>query len=54
MTYIVKTNQLTKVYEGNEVVANVNLHVKKGEIYGFFGSQWCRENDSNENVNKPY
>ncbi len=37
MTYIVKTNQLTKVYEGKEVVSDVNMHVKKGEIYGFLG-----------------
>lgn len=37
MTYIVKTNQLTKVYEGKEVISAVNMHVKKGEIYGFLG-----------------
>lgn len=37
MTYIIKTNQLTKVYEGKEVVSNVNMHVRKGEIYGFLG-----------------
>lgn len=35
MTYIVKTNQLTKVFDGKEVVSAVNMHVKKGEIYGF-------------------
>jgi ABC-2 type transport system ATP-binding protein len=37
MTYIVKTNQLTKVYDGKEVVSAVNMNVKKGEIYGFLG-----------------
>ncbi|MFJ7408186.1 MULTISPECIES: ABC transporter ATP-binding protein [unclassified Lysinibacillus] len=37
MAYIVKTNQLTKVYDGNEVVSTVNMHVKRGEIYGFLG-----------------
>ena len=37
MTYIIQTNQLTKNYHGNEVVSNVNMHVKKGEIYGFLG-----------------
>ncbi len=37
MTYIVKTNQLTKVFDGKEVVSAVNMHVKKGEIYGFLG-----------------
>ncbi|KEK26444.1 ABC transporter ATP-binding protein [Bacillus gaemokensis] len=37
MTYILKTNQLTKVLQGKEVVSGVNMHVKKGEIYGFLG-----------------
>ncbi|WP_203362960.1 ABC transporter ATP-binding protein [Bacillus sp. REN10] len=37
MSYIVKTNQLTKVFNGKEVVSGVNMHVKKGEIYGFLG-----------------
>ncbi|MFF3099940.1 ABC transporter ATP-binding protein [Viridibacillus arvi] len=37
MSYILKTNQLTKVLEGNEVVSGVNMHVKQGEIYGFLG-----------------
>ena len=37
MTYIIQTNHLTKNYEGKTVVSNVNLHVKKGEIYGFLG-----------------
>lgn len=37
MTYILRTNQLTKVFEGKEVVSGVNMNVKKGEIYGFLG-----------------
>lgn len=37
MTYIIKTNRLTKVLQGKEVVSGVNMHVKKGEIYGFLG-----------------
>jgi len=37
MSYIVKTNNLTKVYNGREVVVGVNMHIKKGEIYGFLG-----------------
>lgn len=37
MTYILKTNQLTKAFKGREVVSKVNMHVKKGEIYGFLG-----------------
>ncbi|AVK84266.1 bacitracin ABC transporter ATP-binding protein [Lysinibacillus sp. B2A1] len=37
MTYIIQTNNLTKIYQEKEVVSNVNMHVKKGEIYGFLG-----------------
>ncbi|MEK4246696.1 ABC transporter ATP-binding protein [Psychrobacillus sp. FSL K6-2684] len=37
MSYILKTNHLTKVFEGREVVSSVNMHVQKGEIYGFLG-----------------
>lgn len=38
MTYLIQTNRLTKVYGGKEVVSEVSMHVKKGEIYGFLGS----------------
>lgn len=34
---IVQTNQLTKIIDGKELVKDVNIHVKKGEIYGFLG-----------------
>ncbi|MFF5996908.1 ABC transporter ATP-binding protein [Lysinibacillus sp. KU-BSD001] len=37
MTYIIQTNNLTKIYQGNAVVSNVNMHVKKGEVYGLLG-----------------
>ncbi|MTI68551.1 MAG: ABC transporter ATP-binding protein [Firmicutes bacterium] len=37
MTYAIKTYNLTKVFDGKEVVSDVNLRVKKGEIYGFLG-----------------
>lgn len=37
MTYIIQTNNLTKIYQGKEVVSHVNMNVKKGEIYGFLG-----------------
>ena len=37
MQNIIQTNQLTKTIDGKELVKNVNLHVKKGEIYGFLG-----------------
>jgi ABC-2 type transport system ATP-binding protein len=37
MSYIIQTSRLTKAYKGTEVVSNVNMHIKKGEIYGFLG-----------------
>lgn len=37
MPYILQTNHLTKTIDGKELVSGVNLHVKKGEIYGFLG-----------------
>ena len=37
MEYILQTTNLTKVYSGKEVVSKVNLHVRKGGIYGFLG-----------------
>jgi len=37
MKYILQAKNLTKVYGNKEVVSNVNLHVRKGEIYGFLG-----------------
>ncbi|WHY77958.1 ABC transporter ATP-binding protein [Neobacillus sp. WH10] len=37
MSYILTTNNLTKVFHGKEVISQVNMNVKKGEIYGFLG-----------------
>lgn len=37
MNYIIETHDLKKIYKDKPVVNNVNLHVKKGEIYGFVG-----------------
>ncbi len=34
---VLSTNNLCKVYNGKNVVDNVSLNVKKGEIYGFVG-----------------
>ncbi len=35
MSDILKTIQLSKTIGGKELVKNVNIHVIKGEIYGF-------------------
>jgi ABC-2 type transport system ATP-binding protein len=37
MDYVVQTNGLTKTVKGKTLVSNVNLQIKKGEIYGFLG-----------------
>lgn len=37
MPNILQTNQLTKTIDGKELVKKVNIHVNKGEIYGFLG-----------------
>ena len=37
MPDLIQTNQLTKTIDGKDLVKNVNIHVKKGEIYGFLG-----------------
>lgn len=37
MPYILQTNQLTKTIGGKDLVRDVNLHIEKGQIYGFLG-----------------
>lgn len=37
MSYILQTSRLTKTIGGKELVNGVDIHVKKGEIYGFLG-----------------
>lgn len=37
MPYILRTVNLTKAFDGKEAVSNVNMNIKKGEIYGFLG-----------------
>lgn len=37
MEYIMETRDLVKSYKNRTVVDAVNIHVKKGEIYGFVG-----------------
>lgn len=37
MAYVLRTKQLTRAYRGKEVVSNVNMNIKQGEIYGMLG-----------------
>lgn len=37
MSYILHTSHLSKTIDGKQLVTDVNIHVKKGEVYGFLG-----------------
>ncbi|MGM0942491.1 MAG: ATP-binding cassette domain-containing protein [Bacillota bacterium] len=37
MTYVVSTSRLSKNLSGNNILSDMNLHIKKGEIYGLLG-----------------
>lgn len=37
MEFAIQTTNLTKALQGKEIVSDVNMNVKKGEIYGFLG-----------------
>ncbi len=37
MSYILQTQHLTKTIDGKNLVTEVNMHVRKNEIYGFLG-----------------
>ncbi|MFD1386746.1 ATP-binding cassette domain-containing protein [Oceanobacillus oncorhynchi subsp. oncorhynchi] len=37
MEYILRTHDLGKSFHGGHVVSNVNMNIKKGEIYGLLG-----------------
>jgi len=37
MNYILRTTNLVKKFKDKEVITNVNMNIKKGEIYGFLG-----------------
>ncbi|MGG1400066.1 ABC transporter ATP-binding protein [Bacillus salipaludis] len=37
MDYVVQTRNLTKTFQGHDVVSHVTMNIKQGEIYGFLG-----------------
>lgn len=37
MEYIVQTENLSKSFGKEQAVSNINLKIRKGEIYGFLG-----------------
>ena len=47
--YIIETKNLTKQYGSQKSVADLNIHVQKGRIYGLLGRR-SRKNDHYENA----
>lgn len=47
MEYILQTNQVSKTIGRKSLVSNIDLHVKKGEIYGFLGLNRAGKTTSN-------
>ena len=43
MSYILQTARLTKNIGGKTLVSDVDLHIRKGEIYGFLGDVYKRQ-----------
>ncbi|CAH2716595.1 Bacitracin transport ATP-binding protein BcrA [Neobacillus rhizosphaerae] len=43
MSYLLTTSNLSKVFHGKEVISQVNMNVKKGEIYGVLGPNGAGE-----------
>ena len=37
LTYILRTKNLSKTIGGRQLVTDVSMHLKKGEVYGFLG-----------------
>lgn len=37
MTYVLKTNSLSKTIGDKKIVTDVNIHIERGKIYGFWG-----------------
>ena len=48
MPYILQTDRLTKIIGEKELVRDVDLHVRKGEIYGFLGPNGAAINSTSE------
>lgn len=47
LEYILQTNQVSKTIGRKSLVSNIDLHVKKGEIYGFLGLNGAGKTTSN-------
>ena len=53
MPFILQTNRLSKKIGSKMLVTDVDIHIRKGEIYGFLGPNGAGKNYGNENDYKP-
>ena len=48
MRNIVEIKEVFKTIDKEEILSGINLQIAEGEIYGFLGPKWRRENNFNE------
>jgi galliderm_ABC: lantibiotic protection ABC transporter, ATP-binding subunit len=48
--YIIETKNLTKQYGSQKSVADLNIHVKRGRIYGLLGRNGAGKTTNHENA----
>lgn len=48
--YVIETKNLTKQYGTQKSVANLNIHVRQGRIYGLLGRNGARKDNDHENA----
>ena len=51
---IIETQNLTKTYGDFTAVSHLNLHIRKGSVYGFLGPNGAGKSTTMKNVSRPY
>ena len=52
--YIIQTRDLTKTYGEQKSVSNLNMHVRKGKIYGLLGRNGAGKTTTMKIAAKPH
>lgn len=52
--YIIQTRDLTKTYGEQKSVSNLNMHVRKGKIYGLLGRNGAGKTTTMKIFAKPH